>query len=407
MAETAQVAESVSILAGQEGKAAFDEYFEREIRGVYLPRLQKYRADLDALYTDENNNNIFGTQENNTVANRMAYMRKEAKKIRDDVLNMLTVSPIGNAEIGKKSDRQRLGDLLRQLDEEDYQQQLDKLKAARKTVYSINGQANQEKFKKIALEAMSTVYELRALLSNGIEEDIGITFPQGGYMRLIRIPMSVFLNSSVAMEMISVVQGSALDTIAGDPWQLKMNFNNSILGQLQNLAKQNGGSVSENMIVNIRTNQSNGQYVKREVNLADMYENLIKSKVIRPDNEYDVYERGASGFVAEALVEAFVTGNGYEYSTDKIDWYKKPDVEYIDENGNVRGISVKNAIGASPTLLRINSLNTVLQKLIKALSGGYRKTPQGIINYIRKNIFDLDPKVNNYLEKEIAQSLHI
>lgn len=369
------VESSVAQLGGTNGATEFADFFEQQIRSVYLPQLIQYQNELNKCY---NNTKL----QNHTE--RLRNMTQEIKDVRakiQDVINKLKnsgPSGKGGADIVRTKDAiNAIADIERK------ESILQELRNKRTEIYGLR---DREQLKKIAMQAMGTIYQMRAIFSDGVEEEIGVTFSQGGFVKLVHIPMSEFLKDQTIIDNISVTETALLDTIQGDPWQLSINFNTSVMNRLQQLA-----------------GPSNIKDTKVAYNEYKAMLDISNAAIYRIDPKYTVIQ---SGFVAEALARMVMLNEEFKYQQDRGDWYKGSDIE-----GQGIHMSVKNAMEGAPTLLRINSLQTVIKKLIQALSQKRinkesvqtETGAQAIVSKIRSEIFGLNDSVENYLETTLFQ----
>lgn len=274
---------------------------------------------------------------------------------------------------------------------------------ARSDTYNIGyGKESQEMLTKTALSGMKLVYQLRAMITNEPEEKMVVTFAEGGFrkesqnVKALTIPMSKFLDSAIhaTNELIEFNQEAFSKQLYGDPYKLKLRSNRTVLDQL----KQIEGSQVTDLI--IKNGNGQEQSVTRQ-----LYEQLITNRnfLLRSDSNYDVIRKGQSGAVAESLVDAAFNNRDFQYQKDSAVWYQEPDV-----TANGQGYSVKNFIGGNPTLLRINSLHTVIDGLIAQLSRTDLSTSE-IIQNIRTEVFKvtegLDAATEQFLEKLISTGI--
>ena len=373
-------------LAAEGGAEEFIENWTLEKRGL-LPQLQSFSQQLNSCYQ-----NII--QLDNLTS--QAELRRESMKnqvnqveeLKDAISQYIYASSKGGADIMLKR-------------EEMYQN----LWRIRNDVYNIgNGKENQQLLTKTALSGMKLVYQLRAAILQEPEEKIIITFAEGGYrketqiMKAMEISMSKFLDYAIsASENIIEFNTEAFSKqLYGDPYKLKLRSSSTVLDQLKNIADN-----SYNLSINQNGNKQN---VNR-----NLYEELIKNRnfLLRSDANYDVIRKGQSGAIAESLVNATINNTDFQYKKDSEVWYKNADV--IGSNG--QGYSVKNFVGGNPTLLRINSLHTVIDGLIGELSRT-DITIKEMYQNISSQIFGvaangLDANGEAYIEKIIAEGLGI
>lgn len=367
-------------LGSQYGTTAFQEYFE-ERKNYFLPQLQSILIELNGLYSST----IKEGEVELLLEKRRAEMKRQVESLSKDIIkNVVFPSSRGNADIlnKKKMDEELIR--ARQI-----------IFGARSNIYKYNKNIeNDEKLKKIALKGMQIVYALRQELLGEVEEQLAITFAEEGYVKVLTIPMSTFLQSSQALNLISITTESLSKQLYGDPYKITLHTGKSVISTLKDLGAQEHALTI------------NGIEVTK-----DFYDNLFKSEtgaeiyLLRSDKNYFVIKKNSyqSGFIAEALIRASFGGSDFNYQQDSATWYQKPDITIRGQ-----GYSVKNIMNSSPTLLRINSLQTVISDLIKKLS--QTNIPaQEIMSEIKSQIFkqasDLETAVDKFGEKMINQNI--
>ena len=365
-----QAAQQVAEVGSQEAANNFEKWSE-ERRIYYKNMLINYRNELNKCYSSQSE--LDYTSAITTAQSRRAEMNKFIETELKEKLKDIYRSGRGSADIAPKGIINQIKGIQ---DEQEKNDVTENLLNQRSSIYQIN---NYENFKKIAIESMQIINNLQEELT-GIQEEIGVTFAEGGYIKLIRIPMNLFL--SEMQNAISVSKVAALEVTVGDPWKLDINFNTSVISQLKRLNKQSGGTGRGEKITSIRK-----------------FENDF---LLRKDEKYDVLR---TGFVAEALARANILGQNYKYQQDNLAWYKGFDIYGVDrKTNNLVGVSMKSALFGSPTLLRINSLHTALNKLITALSAK-KKNASEIAAFIKSEIYsgitDLDSTIDTFIDKEL------
>ena len=375
---------TVSNISAEGGSQEFLEYYTQH-KGPLITLLQNYAAKLNSFYNK--------VAQNNTNVTQLAELRRQAmqaqieqrewegKKIHDIVNEMLHESSKGGADILKKGLQAKFDELERA----DRKQVYNKLSQIRNDIYNTQEILQQEaEFKALVLEGMQLIYKIREDFTGEIAEDIAITFREGSYVKMIRIPMQTYLQH--AMSMTKLTTEAFSKELSGDPFKLQMRKNKTVIDQL---IKLSGGQQPQFLT------------------FVDIYKEL-KNNIyfLREDDDYFVVTKGQGGFVAEALVRAYTNDAEFEYRQDREAWYQEADV--LDK-ATKQGISVKNFIDSSPTLLRINSLHTVINQLINALSSNL--PPGDIVEHIRTNIFhatgDIDAAKEKMVEKLVEECLHV
>ena len=386
MAEIAEAAANTSAEGGAE--EASQEL--SQTKNSLVSELRAYLTELNSFYAQTTD----ATHIDQLVEERANRMREliENANIDDDVMNAIRhPSSRGKADIIDDDEvQQKVNDLNKRK-----AQAYKALYGARADVYKLNNAKLQDdKFKEVALRGMQIVYKIRQIILGGAEERIAVTFAESGYLKVVTIPMSEFLKN--ATNLISVTTESFSKQMYGDPYKLALRNSRTVIEQMKNLQ---GASV-QNIV-------ANGKQITTQ-----MFEELKKNRdfLLRYGDGYKVVSKGGgkgqSGFIAEALVRATLTGEPFEYRQDREAWYQDPDV--INKLG--LGFSVKNALGSNPTLLRINSLQTVVTQLIQELSA-INTSPSEMINNIKTKVFgqvsDLDGVVEEHILKMVSEGLGI
>ena len=375
----------------------FTEAWTKE-KGGLLPQLQAFSNQLNSCYQ-----NIIKTDGAMSQAElrrqqmksmlEKEYMERTKKETAEDLAKELKkyvyASSKGGADILIKDGLSKV---------EMYQM----LWKVRSDTYNIGyGKESQEILTKTALSGMKLVYQLRAAMLDEPEEKIVVTFAEGGFrkesqnLKALEIPMSKFLDQAMMAtdQLIEFNQEAFSKQLYGDPYKLKLRSNKTVLDQLKLIE---GSKVRDLKI---------GSGEEKMTVTRELYENLINNRnfLLRSDSNYDVIRKGQSGAIAESLVDAAFNNKDFQYQKDSAVWYKEPDV-----TADGQGYSVKNFIGGNPTLLRINSLHTVIDGLIAQLSRTDISTGE-IIQNIRSEIFGvtsgLDAAAEQFLEKLISEGL--
>lgn len=370
----------VAEIGGQYGAITFQEYFEGKKQQL-LPQLQSILNELNKLYSSTINEE----QAEFLLEKRREEMRRQIESISKDIVKKVAYpSSRGNADI---LDKDKMEEQLLQARQTIFK--------ARNNIYKYNkNKEKDEKFKQIALKGMQIVYALRQELLGEVEEQLAITFAEEGYVKVLTIPMSTFLQSSKALELISITTESLSKQLYGDPYKLVLHTGKKVINTLKDLE----GAQEKTLTIN-------GIEVTK-----NFYDNLFKSDTgtmiyLRADKNYFVIKKNSyqSGFIAEALIRASFGGSDFNYQQDRATWYQDPDITIKGQ-----GYSVKNIMNSNPTLLRINSLQTVISDLIKKLSQtniSAEKIFDEIKNEIFKKASDLEPTVEKFGEKIINQNI--
>lgn len=382
------VANVVAETSAQGGAEEASEYLQQK-QQTLVGELRQFLVELNSLYIQTaSEDNI-----ENLVKIRANAMREAIEKanIDEDVMEEIRhPSSKGGADIIDNDEvAQKMQDLQRRKAEA-YRT----LYGARNDIYKLNiAKKENDRFKELALKGMQIVYKLRQEFLGEVEEKIAVTFNEGGYLKVVTVPMSEFLAN--AKSYISITEESFSKQLYGDPYKIALRNSKTVIEQLKNLQ---GAEVTDLHV--------NGQVATKQ-----LYDQLKVNRnfLLRQGDGYDVVskQKGQGGFIAEAMVRAtFGNDDIFAYRQDRANWYKEPDV--LDKFGN--GFSVKNAIDSNATLLRINSLQTVVSQLISILSST-NLTPTQMVNTIKSTVFgqvsDLDAKVDEYVLKIVSEGLGI
>lgn len=381
---------AVSDTGAEGGSQEFLEYYTQH-KGPLITLLRNYAAKLNAFYSktaaqDVDITALAELRRQQMIAQIEAKDENE-QNIRDLVDEMLHASGKGGADIMKKGLQKKFEELTREQRTSVYK----KLSAIRNDIYNTAAiKENQTEFKALVLEGMRIIYKIREEFTGDMAEDIAITFKDGDYVKMVRVPMDVYLAHATQWTNLTL-EGFSKE-LAGDPFKLQMKKSKRVIDQIMQYASSPAEKISIKGMGDVT---------------VDMYKQLKQNIYIyREDKAYFVVTPGQGGFVAEALVRAQVNGTEFQYRQDRESWYQEADV--IDK-ATGQGISVKNFLDSSPTLLRINSLHTVVNELIGALSSNL--PPGDIVEHIRKNIFhatgDIDSAKERMLEKLVEECLHV
>ena len=373
-------------LALEGGTQEFIEAWTLEKKGL-LPQLQSFSNQLNSCYQSIMQSDGIQSQAELRRQNMKSQI-EQTEGLKDAIKEYIYPSSKGGADVFLKK-----GEMY---------QQLWKI---RNDTYNIGqSTASQQYLTKVALSGMKLVYQLRAAILDEPEEKIVITFPEGGFhkekqiIHAMEISMSKFLNYAIsASDSIIEFNTEAFSKqLYGDPYKLKLRSSSTVLDQLKGIS-------DNSYALSITNQQGNKENVSR-----NLYEELIKDRnfLLRADSNYDIIRKGQSGAIAESLVNATINNTDFQYQKDSTVWYKNADV--IGQDG--QGYSVKNFIGGNPTLLRINSLHTVIDSLISELSRTDITTNE-IIQNIRSQIFGvadgLDAAGEAYIERIISEGLGV
>lgn len=354
------------------GAEVANEYITR-LKATYIPQVeecQKLLAKYEIKKTKQVDFNILSAAYDD-------YNRKykeDLEKAKNELLEQ---------EMVAKEDKFQNNSIIVQKKEiaisKDFKDKMDKKKKAIKKKYAADSKNirkmrdelyalgdSETDFKNAVLKSMSVVLKLRAEMTQEVEEELGITY--SGFsgtgiegMYLAKVKMSDFLDPSKGFARALTVGMQTLGKVGvDDPYELR--FQNSVLRQM------------------IDSGQLKGEALGEDEGAAALqaYRERIKQWVTRETGKY-VYTdkvngdfKAQSGFVAEAVVERFLgLTNEIGYEQDTIPWYSKSDI-----TGNNTSISLKNAMGRAATLVRINSVKSVLERIHTMLSTNYTSLEQ-------------------------------
>ena len=126
-------------------------------------------------------------------------------------------------------------------------------------------------------------------------------------------------------------------------------------------------------------------------------ENNITGVLRNENGKYFIVEKKyASGFIAQEIFNAYKNKTPYEYKTDKVDWFLGGDVEH----GNM-DYSVKSFLEGAPSLVSINSLFTVVNKILSVLLSQQDQPIETIQEQLKSYVFSSSKVIADTANKEI------
>ena len=151
------------------------------------------------------------------------------------------------------------------------------------------------------------------------------------------------------------------------------------------------------------------QYEKKWV--IDWFARRKKGNIEKNISGFLRYEEGKyfitakefnAGFIAQEIYNAWKNDQNYDYKVDKVPWYQGGDVK---DSKNIE-YSVKSFLEGSPALITINSLFTVVNKILTALIAGKGDSSeaQGLL---RNEVFDASNTIAQAGGNDIQNLLNI
>lgn len=237
------------------------------------------------------------------------------------------------------------------------------LRDARNAIYGNKKTIEDEiLYKKTALEAMATVYQVRQALT-GMTEKIIIAYKgDSGAVISTEVPIVDFLRDERTIENIGIGIRASSSFRGGDPFQL--TFKNSVISQL--------ASTQGNITQSIQY-QENDNLNKILSTKSDFDEYFIKTGAIRVEGgKYKVLRRGEPGYVIEnilANLHSTAEMAGVQLSKKGTEeWYTGGDFKGVDETGAMVEYSAKSFLYGTPTLAKISSIQRILMEIYNSLN---------------------------------------
>ena len=344
--------ELTEVIAEKGGKAGAEEVSDyiKQNRKAMLIELQGALRELNMAYKSDSKKLLTNNQRRSIAQQLFNNFQKQT--IEDTVMkdeehfqnNKIIIDPKRGTYV-KKGLSDEAKDILASLETEN-------LKRARDQVYQM---VNEQTFIKATTMAMQAVLRVRSKLmeETGLTEEIGVVYEGLDGIYLVRMPMSQFLNTPEILSTLNVVKKAISESRTGDPFQIKM-----------------GVSTVEKMIA------AGARAEKVDTATMADYNKLVSQRIqkyrvhyIRETAQYEVLNpvgrdfQAQTGFVAEAIIEQYLFGGNYKYSQDNSPWFARQDIERDGIS-----LSLKNMLSGDPTLVRLNSVHSILEYLINQLS---------------------------------------
>ena len=385
------IQQAVSIEISQQGARELQEFNDQN-RLQYINDLISLRNRLNAQYQNSESDAARRDRVNQRFRNEIA------SKLKEQLGESFRIEPSGKGGADlyfyNSSHARGLGSILDETKKIIQGQNLiEKYKNIRKEVYSLN-EGND--LQKISLEAMEKIYAIRQdIMKEEVEERIAITFAEGKVQKVLTLPMSQFLKAAQKdLSLTSMGNESLMEGSLGDINKITMNTGvSTVIEQLRNLEGANVSNLSyyNKRELNWKTISYNRNIKKTFTNDTEIMEQLT----YREDKSYAVVK---SGFFREAIIEAMLnTTENLLYEEDNAPWYGKADTSgFALLNGQLTKVdmSVKDFMGRTPTLLRINSLFNIINITLHALQAPI--STSAVQNFLYNNVFqatsDLDEK---------------
>lgn len=364
----------------------------RELQEFKTKQRNQYKARLLALRNKLNQQYKIASQQERMNQLRTRFDNEIYEKIKNDINKNIKPSGKGGADLLFEDDGKTIG--IKKLSEK--YGLIDRFKQIREETFALKENNNILNW---SLQAMQEIYAIRQdILQEEIEEHIAITFAAAGYQKLLTLPMSQFLQAARDINAVSLGTASRGSATFGDLNLIKMNINSKSI--IEKLTMLEGARVS------------NLQYMKGGI-MQDLtyqkeekfFSELVNRRTFRTDKSYRVIQ---PGFLREAIVEAMFKNERTTYSQDNAPWYGKSDTQANEINGRKIGLSVKDLMGSSPTLVRLNSIFNIINITLKVLDSPLddNKVQNFLANKVFSATSDLDESVvDQELEKLVAQSL--
>ena len=359
---------------------------------------EKYRGLLS-----QDLNNLNGCYKNSS------FFNTDSDQARRDYLQdiALYLSGKGGAYIANKDDIEQHNQQVKD--------KYNKLQKSRQTIYDVH---DQDKFKKISLQAMQHIYQLKETVT-GVTEKFLLTYR--GIKRsksvayTMEVPMDYFFeNLGPYLEMANdVTMGTHSDSI-NDPWSIR--FSNTISDQLRKIAEENDPNINiHDFDIKSYNALKKMKSYRKEVNLKaatkserrKIKEGQYSEIIYRDGGKYFVVTKDfQTGFLSQAL-EAMTYSDEprtFKYGLDSVSWVAGYDITKKDQNGQIiTGYSMKSFLEGMPTLLRIDSLHSTLTNIINILSNG--TSPEKQKTKLMENIFSTATQFADEINMDIDEFL--
>lgn len=380
--------ELTEVIAEEGGKAGAEEVSDyiKQNRKAMLIELQGALRELNNAYKSDSKKLLTNNQRRSIAQQLFNNFQKQT--IEDTVMkdeehfqnNKIIIDPKRGTYV-KKGLSDEAKDILASLETEN-------LKRARDQVYQM---VNEQTFINATTMAMQAVLRVRSKLmeETGLTEEIGVVYEGLDGIYLVRMPMSQFLNTPEILSTLNVVKKAISESRTSDPFQIKM-----------------GVSTVEKMIAaGARAEKVNTTTMTEYNKLVSQRIQKYKVHYIRETAQYEVLNpvgkdfQAQTGFVAEAIIEQYLFGGNYKYSQDNSPWFARQDIERDGIS-----LSLKNMLSGDPTLVRLNSVHSILEYLINQLSSPQTDTQvqANITNKLKATL----PKnqIEKYAYKVLEQS---
>ena len=397
-----EIQQAASIEISQAGAREFQEFNDQK-RKQYRDELIRLRDQLNDQYKNSESDAARRDKVNQRFRNEIASeLRKQlGEKFR------IKESGKGGADLYfYDSDRARgLSSILDETkDIIQGQNLIERYKTIRKEVYALK---ENNDLQRISLEAMAKIYAIRQdIMKEEVEERIAITFAEGNIQKVLTLPMSQFLRAAQQnLSLTSMGNESLMEGSLGDINKITMNTGiSTVIKKLRNLE---GAKVSDLSYYNKK--ELNWQVISYNRNIKKTFTNDIEIEQLtyREDKSYAVVK---SGFFREAIIEAMLNQTeDLLYEEDNAPWYGKADTSgyaLLGRQSTKVDMSVKDFMGRTPTLLRINSLFNIINITLNVLQA--QISTSAVEKFLYDNVFqatsDLDEKgvdtlLNKLLEK--------
>ena len=415
-------AEEIAAEAANGGAQELKEFTDKTFND-YLKRFLAHKANLEKLKIDFTT--AADTHRNNT----------QSLSVLSQLTNIITTYPSGK----KGGDVLPLEEL--EQGQKEIQNKVQQLYADKKTqTFKWANKAYEvQDLTRISLTIMRDVYNLKEAIT-GITEKFALMYRGGrNIMSVVEVNVSTFFSTVLNNnDIFNVTQGDDFNNWGlrfNDKTMRKMLIANKF-GVGTNIDKLN---VGQNILLNdtkdisqfYRNQRDKLTIVSKsfkELNKTELrwagydpetlnfvgggkqgkFSKGITGMILRVDSTYLIVEKEfASGFIAQSIFNAYKNNQVYNYETDKLDWYLGGDVSTIDANGNKIEYSVKSFLEGAPSLVSINSLFTVVNKILAVLISQKNQDITTITQTLKSYVFKAAEPIAEASRQEIDNLLTI
>ena len=270
----------------------------------------------------------------------------------------------------------------------------DSLKNIRNEMYTTRNQiAQNNEYIKIALEAITVIYQLRQKIT-GITEKIIIAYEDKDnngkkILKSIEAPMIDFLKMPDIEKYITIITRASSSFRGGDPFQLGLK--KSVISQMQGHLKT---AQSSNIEYKLRRNT---------ITTKDDLDKYLYSKGIlrKEKGKYKIVKKGTAGYIVENILANIKNINKRTRINKRgnDEWFTGGDFTGMDESE----YSAKSFLYGNPSFIKMSSLNRVLESLYDVLNIQNNDIYQNICNILGIDIKGLNAQINENIDESINQ----